>query len=78
MKDLFIEHMENLKERHEICVNTINLIIECKKTITEMRWSNDRNAEQGLKLYHSEQDIINETNALEKLQERYFLLTSKL
>jgi hypothetical protein len=43
-----------------------------------MLWSNGRNNEQGLKPYHSEDDIRIEMRAIERLQERYNLLTAKL
>jgi hypothetical protein len=70
--------MKDLIERHEACINTLCLIIESERTLEEMLWSNGRNNEQGLKPYHSEDDIRIEMRAIERLQERYNLLTAKL
>ena len=49
--------MKNLKEKHEACIATINLILEGQRTLDEMLWSNGRNEEQGLTPYHTENDI---------------------
>ena len=70
--------MKDLRDRHEACINTIDLIIESERTLEEMLWSNGRNNEQGLIPYHSEDEIRAEIRAIERLQERYNLLTAKL
>ena len=70
--------MKDLREKHKACIRTIDLILEGQRTLEEMIWSNNRNNEQGLKLYHSEDDIRTEIRSIEYLQERYTLLTSKL
>ena len=70
--------MKHLIEKHEACIATINLILEGQRTLDEMIWSNGRNEEQGLTPYHTEDDIRAEIRAIERLQERYTLLTAKL
>jgi hypothetical protein len=70
--------MKDLKERHQACIKTIDLIIEGERTLNEMIWSNGRNNEQGLIPYHSEDEIRAEMRAIKRLQERYNLLTAKL
>jgi hypothetical protein len=70
--------MKDLRERHQACINTIDLIIECERTLDEMLWSNARNNQQGLKTYHSDDDIRGEMIMIERLRERYDLLTAKL
>ena len=70
--------MKDLIKKHESCIRIINLIIEGERTLEEMAWSNDRNNEMGLIIYHSENDIKTQIRAIEMLQARYDLLTSKL
>jgi len=70
--------MKNLRERHEACIRTIDLIIEGQRTLDEMLWSNGRNNEQGLTPYHTEENIQAEIRAINRLKARYTLLTAKL
>jgi len=70
--------MKNLRERHEACIRTIDLIIEGQRTLDEMIWSNGRNNEQGLTPYHTEENIQAEIRAINRLKARYTLLTAKL
>jgi len=70
--------MKNLRERHEACIRTIDLIIESQRTLDEMIWSNGRNNEQGLTPYHTEENIQAEIRAINRLKARYTLLTAKL
>jgi len=70
--------MKNLREKHEACIRTIDLIIEGQRTVDEMIWSNGRNNEQGLTPYHSEENIQAEIRAINRLKARYTLLTAKL
>lgn len=70
--------MKNLRERHEACIRTIDLIIEGQRTLDEMIWSNGRNNEQGLTPYHTEENIQAEIRAINRLKSRYTLLTAKL
>jgi len=70
--------MKNLRERHEACIITIDLIIEGQRTLDEMIWSNGRNNEQGLTPYHTEENIQAEIRAINRLKARYTLLTAKL
>jgi len=70
--------MKNLREKHEACIRTIDLIIEGQRTIDEMIWSNGRNNEQGLTPYHTEENIQAEIRAINRLKARYTLLTAKL
>lgn len=70
--------MKDLRERHEACIRTIDLIIEGQRTLDEMIWSNGRNEEQGLTPYHTEENIQAEIRAINRLKGRYTLLTAKL
>jgi hypothetical protein len=70
--------MKNLRERHEACIRTIDLIIEGQRALDEMIWSNGRNNEQGLTPYHTEENIQAEIRAINRLKARYTLLTAKL
>jgi len=70
--------MKDLREKHEACIRTIDLIIEGQRTIDEMIWSNGRNNEQGLTPYHTEENIQAEIRAINRLKARYTLLTAKL
>jgi len=70
--------MKNLRERHEACIKTIDLIIEGQRTLDEMIWSNGRNNEQGLTPYHTEENIQAEIRVINRLKARYTLLTAKL
>jgi hypothetical protein len=70
--------MKNLREKHEVCIKIIDLIIEGQRTLDEMIWSNGRNNEQGLIPYYSEDDIQAQIRAINKLKARYTLLTAKL
>jgi len=70
--------MKNLREKHEACIRTIDLIIEGQRTVDEMIWSNGRNNEQGLTPYHSEENIQAEIRAINRLKARYTLLTAEL
>jgi hypothetical protein len=70
--------MKNLREKHEACIRTIDLIIEGQRTVDEMLWSNGRNNEQGLTPYHTEENIQAEIRAINRLKSRYTLLTAKL
>ena len=70
--------MKNLREKHEACIRTIDLIIEGQRTLDEMIWSNGRNKEQGLTPYHTEENIQAEIRAINRLKARYTLLTAKL
>jgi hypothetical protein len=70
--------MKTLREKHEACIRTIDLIIESQRTLDEMIWSNGRNNEQGLTPYHTEENIQAEIRAINRLKARYTLLTAKL
>jgi hypothetical protein len=70
--------MKHLKEKHEACIRTIDLIIEGQRIVDEMIWSNGRNNEQGLTPYHTEENIQAEIRAINRLKARYTLLTAKL
>jgi hypothetical protein len=70
--------MKNLREKHETCIRTIDLIIEGQRIVDEMIWSNGRNNEQGLTPYHTEENIQAEIRAINRLKARYTLLTAKL
>jgi hypothetical protein len=70
--------MKNLREKHEACIKTIDLIIEGQRTLDEMIWSNGRNEEQGLTPYYTEENIQAEIRAINRLKGRYTLLTAKL
>jgi hypothetical protein len=70
--------MKNLREKHEACIRTIDLIIEGQRTLDEMIWSNGRNEDQGLMPYYNEDAIQAEIRAINRLKGRYTLLTAKL
>lgn len=70
--------MKDLRAKHEACIKTIDLIIESKRTLDEMIWSNGRNNEMGLRTYYTEQDIIDKILEIDNLNSRYELLTAKL
>jgi len=70
--------MKTLREKHEACIRTIDLIIEGQRTLDEMIWSNGRNNKQGLTPYHTEENIQAEIRAINRLKARYTLLTAKL
>jgi hypothetical protein len=76
--NLFTTNMKDLRAKHETCIKIIDLIIESRRTLNEMHWSNARNNEMGLKTYHTEKDINAQIRAINKLEGRYIMLTAKL
>lgn len=70
--------MKNLREKHEACIRTNDLIVETERIVNEMILSNERNEEQGLKTSRSEAIIKLYIIKIKRLKKRYIFLTSKL